>query len=154
MIGAKSKVLPGPGLAKLKAASRVYIYNQLPGWASTDLRFLSSLRCTGYVSVVGPGPALLTSLSGLNNVVDGVPDATSSSNSYDFINFELRSTPSLTNVSALNAYARCGTPQQRLDGPRLPRPQIQVKRCADALNSWAVFCKYLLYGQCPGRSIT
>jgi hypothetical protein len=113
------------------------------GWANTDLAFLSSLTCSGYT--VMAAPSSISSLTGLDNVVDGLLGAYTSNIIFNFLGI-----PKMTNVSALNAYARCGTPTQRPDGPDLPTLTVGVQGCADALASWAALCNYMLYGVCPG----
>ncbi len=94
------------------------VNNTQQTWANTDLVFLSSLVCAGRISGLTP----LTSLTGLDNVVDGVPDTGAS-----FFVFYFPYSSELTDVSALNAYARCGTPMQRPDGPGLLRLFISIK---------------------------
>ncbi len=65
------QVIPRPGLARLKAARSMEVHNIQDTWANTDPVFLSSLVCIGMIG----GPTALTSLTGLDNVVDGVIDA-------------------------------------------------------------------------------
>jgi hypothetical protein len=142
--GPNFQVVPGPGLAKLRAATMVLLAESQPRWANTDLAFLSNVVCSGWFN----GPPSLTSLTGLDNVVDGVPLLGDMYGLFYFL-----TAPNLTNVSALNAYGRCGTPTQRADGPNLPRPAVKVKGCTVELPTWAALCNYTLYGACPGGPI-
>jgi hypothetical protein len=139
---ARSPVLvnPGPGLARLKVVGEV----ELGVLMNTDLAFLSSLTCTGYIT----GQPGLTSLTGLDNVVDGFAAGGYSDN----IVFYFEYNPNLTNVSALNAFSRCGTPTQRRDGSNV-HPYIKVKGCTSKLSTWTTLCNYSLYGVCPGTPI-
>jgi hypothetical protein len=142
--GSNFQVLPGAGLAKLRAVSAIEVNNIQPTWSNTNLAFLSSLRCSGMTG----GPTKLTSLTGLDNIVDGVSDAGAS-----YISFYFLESASLTNVTALNAYARCGTTIQRPDVSGLPRPFVKVQACTDILGTWATLCNYIRFGVCPGTPL-
>jgi hypothetical protein len=142
--GSNFQIVPGPGLAKLRAVNSVEVQASQPTWANTDLAFLSSLTCVGFIS----GPTMLTSLAGLGNVVDGVADSSSGNIVFYFLD-----NPNLTNVSALSAYARCGRTTQRPDGFQVPQPAVKVQGCTDVLAAWATLCNYALYGVCPGTPI-
>jgi hypothetical protein len=122
------RVMPGPGLARLTAIRYLSLQDVPGACINSDLAFLSSLTCAGGVS----GPRRLTSLTGLDNVVDGFISNSETVFYYpDSIN--------LTNVSALNAYARCGTATQRPDSTPAVRaccaayPVIKIKGCTDFL---------------------
>jgi hypothetical protein len=142
--GSNFQVLPGTGLGKLRAVSTIGINNIQPTWSNTNLAFLSSLRCSGSTA----GPTKLTSLTGLDNIVDGVSDAGAS-----YVAFYFLESASLTNVSALNAYARCGTTTQRPDVSGLPRPFVKVQACTDILGTWTTLCNYMRFGVCPGTPL-
>jgi hypothetical protein len=141
--GSNFQVLPGAGLAKLTAVSAIDVIDPRLTWSNTNLAFLSSLRCSGSMSV----RAKLTSLTGLDNIVDGVPDLRTSYIAFSF------DTVTLTNVTALNAYARCGATTQRPDGWGLPMPLVRVRACFDTLGTWAALCNYMRFGVCPGRPL-
>jgi hypothetical protein len=142
--GSNFQVLPGPGLAKLKAVYTMTVVNIQRTWSNTNLAFLSSLRCSGSTS----GPTKLTSLAGLDNIVDGVAEIRTSYVAFDFVQ-----NANLTNVMALNAYARCGTATQRPDGWGLPMPFVQVQACRNVLSTWATLCNYVRFGVCPGAPL-
>jgi hypothetical protein len=86
--------VPGPGLARPRVANPIYVQRDYPTWVNTDLAFLSSITC----ATLYEAPATLTSLAGLDNVVDGV--RVDGGNAM----FYFRESPNLTNLSALNAY--------------------------------------------------
>jgi hypothetical protein len=144
--GSDFQVLPGTGLGKLRAVSAIEINNFQTTWSNTNLAFLSSLRCSGRTNF----PSKVTSLMGLDNIVDGVADAEAS---YTVFYLLVRVNLQLTNVTALNAYARCGTPTQRPDVSGLPRPLVRVQPCTDILDTWATLCNYMRFGACPGTPL-
>eukprot|EP00884_Botryococcus_braunii_P015950 jgi/Botrbrau1/3038/Bobra.0070s0034.1 len=118
------QILPGPGLARLRVAGSVRLYELV----NTDLKFLSSLVCTG-TSFEG-GSRTLVSLDGLQRVVDAGPP--SKACLFDFTQ------STLSNLSGLAPFARCG-PNQIPDSASMP--------CIDYecgyISSWSQFCTFV-----------
>jgi hypothetical protein len=139
------KILPGPGLAKLRAVSNVFIDDEWKILMNTDLAFLSSLQCFGQGLAIYSN-FFLMSLYGLQRVVDGV------SISGDPCVFYIYMSDSkyLSNVSALAAYARCGQSNQR--GPDDPRQPCDLKvSCGGSvpdLSTWSALCDYIAQSPC------
>lgn len=131
------------GVWSLRAARHVIIENQDfygGGLQSADLAFLSRLECLGdYINLIHLNN--LTSLKGLDRVVDATPDprsgwCTIATNIYPY---------ALANVSALAKYARCGRPDQLSDDMTIGgRPCVSLT-CRN-LQTWSDLCNY---GSCP-----
>lgn len=122
-------LLPGPGLAKLRAVGFLSSWPLvLKGMQNTDFAFLSSLQCIGSLGYSG---ASLTSLHGLENVSDMTPGS----------RFEFHNSV-LSDVSALSRLARCG-PSPRYDGSHV----FMTVTCGN-LTSWAGVCDYIAKGSC------
>lgn len=135
-------VLPGPGLARLRAGGVVTVSADADQVIlNTDVAFLSSLECVGSIHLEGL-PAL-RSLRGLAGVSDSPIPVPS-----EFfvcgvavICFEFSDSPLLSDFSALATYARCGRPDQRSDYPKsLSYPSTQNVAPGVTINSWTDLC--------------
>jgi hypothetical protein len=128
--------LPGIGFGKLRVTPVTYFKVYGSTMQNTDLAFLSSLECPGR-GIYGGGLSTLTSLKGLERVVDGVPA--------EDLSFCFLSTHSIiSNASALATYARCGA-DQRPD-TRNSRPCLTLP--CGYISSWSALCNYISRGTC------
>lgn len=135
-------ILPGPGLASLRVTGAISFSVQ-SSLKNTDLAFLSRLECPGRF-ISGGGLRDLTSLRGLERVVDGLSAEVSCSV------FFADSTVTLTNVTALAPLARCGA-NQRPDAANttaryLNQPCVFVP--CGRLMSWSSLCNYIARATC------
>jgi hypothetical protein len=137
-------LLPGKGFSNLRAVGSfelvtLEVENASPWNQNTDLSFLSSLECVG-IHLYLVNLQNLTSLKGLERIRDGSPPAYP----LPFIYSNGGST-SLTDVSALAGYARCGLPDQRPDSQD-NRPDLALP--CGTLKSWPAVCTYISQGTC------
>jgi hypothetical protein len=145
--GSNLAVSQGPGLAKLKVSSQVVVgtVDQAATLALADLKFLSGLRCA---RTTIQGDVQLPTLEGLNGITEWVPVYNAWLIDRRFITFDNPSTV-LTNITALNGYARCGR-GQRPDTGTDPNPYVRVDNCDPGLlTTWASVCAYIRDGSCP-----
>lgn len=133
-------LLPGPGLTKLRAAARIELSDYYAVIQNNDLAFLSSLQCIGGIGSSG-FQLPLVSLQGLENVVDG--NTTWPCFTY-FSDSTFSGGPTLSDVSALTAYARCGANQRSDNSPAQPCLTVTC----GYLDTWTSFCNYVARGTC------
>lgn len=130
--------LPGSGLGSLLAVGQINLQDFSNLIQNTNMTFFSSgILCAGKIGL--EGLSTLTSLVGFDRIVDGVALPPYNNNWI----YNLDSAATLTNVSALAAYARCG-PNQRPDG--VGSPALGVP-CGN-LFSWSAYCRYITFGTC------
>lgn len=132
------QLLPGPGLAKLRVAQQIALTGSM--WGNRDLTFLPSLICPG-AQYNGDAIATLTSLAGLDKVVDGNPAVLNQTCLFSFTG----SPQSLFDVSALATYARCGAANQRPDNGTAPCVDVWCGQ----IRTWSALCSYISNGGCP-----
>jgi hypothetical protein len=130
-------LLPGSGLAKLRATGRTAFTSVFGGWSNADLSFLSSLVCPG-TQIDGNALSTLGSLTGLDRVVDGNPALENQSCFFSFNN----SQSNLSNVSAIAPFAGCGGRQRSDNSTFLPC----LKVLCGQINTWTGLCNYVAPG--------
>eukprot|EP00884_Botryococcus_braunii_P006917 jgi/Botrbrau1/16226/Bobra.0066s0012.1 len=129
-------ILPGPGLGKLRAIGRLSVTDGAGALQNTNFAFLSSLVCAGRLDL--EGVSHLTSLQGFEGIADGVPNPPGGCYIYN-----VDSASTLSNVSALAAFGRCGGNV---------RPDDNGKPCLGLpcgnIYGWNAFCGFVTSGTC------
>lgn len=138
-IGEDMPLTIGPWFGRLRAVQRLTINDNGRSFENSNLGFLTGLQCIGWQMALTGGPPNLYSLGGLQGVVDGNPTQAGVQ-----CVFDIRGTgATLTDVSALAAYARCG-PNQRPNSDSAP---CLATTCGN-INSWSALCSYIANGTC------